>query len=45
METNKKSDTDRFSDIEGSVITKKDGSQWEFRNGEMVCIRKATKKK
>ncbi len=45
MATKKKSDTSRFSDIEGSVITKKDGSQYEFRNGKMVCIRQATKKK
>ncbi len=37
--------TSRFSDVEGSVITKKDGSKWEFRGDKLVCIRKATKKK
>ncbi len=36
--------TNRFTDIEGSVITKKDGSQYEFRDGKMVKIREATKK-
>lgn len=29
----------RFNDIEGSVITKKDGTQWEFRDGKMVQIK------
>ena len=29
----------RFTDIEGSVITKKDGTQWEFRNGKIVQIK------
>ena len=29
----------RFTDIEGSVITKKDGTKWEFRNGKMVQIK------
>ena len=29
----------RFTDIEGSVITKKDGTQWEFRNGELIQIK------
>lgn len=29
----------RFTDIEGSVITKKDGTQWEFRDGKMVQIK------
>ena len=30
---------ERFTDIEGSVITKKDGTQWEFKNGVMVQIK------
>ena len=30
---------ERFTDIEGSVITKKDGTQWEFRNGEIIQIK------
>ena len=29
----------RFNDIEGSVITKKDGTQWEFRDGKMIQIK------
>ena len=32
-------DSNRFTDIEGGVMTKKDGSKWEFRNGQMVCIK------
>ena len=44
MAQNKKQDNSRFSDIEGSVITKKDGSKWEFKNGKMVCTKPAKKK-
>lgn len=40
----KKQENNRFNDIDGSVITKKDGSQYEFRNGKMVQIRPARKK-
>lgn len=35
----------RFTDIEGSVITKKDGTQWEVRNGEMVQIKSGNSNK
>ncbi len=40
----KKQENNRFTDMEGSVFTKKDGSQYEFRNGKLVCIKKARKK-
>lgn len=29
----------RFTDIEGSVMTKKDGTQWEFQNGKMIQVK------
>lgn len=29
----------KFTDIEGSIITKKDGTQWEFRNGEIIQVK------
>lgn len=41
----KKEENNRYSDIEGSVIIKKDGSQYEFKNGKMVCIKPAKKRK
>ena len=40
----KKQENSRFSDIEGSVFTKKDGSKWEVRGDKLVCIKQARKK-